>query len=95
VLAGIAVSAVPHDLILEVLAGVRVFDRHLTGLTCEQVASVCRVAVPRAAGLTTGELAVLSRLTVIAVDPEAAARGYRQGVQEPNVVNERQRPARR
>lgn len=64
---------------------VLVFDRYLTGLTQEQVASICRVAVPRAPKLTTGQLAVLLRRMVIAVDPEAAARWYRKGVRERNV----------
>src|ERR1700712_1152209 len=55
---------------------VRVFDHYLTGLSDAQVAGICRVAVPKAHGLTTGQLAALLRRMVIAVDPEAAARWY-------------------
>ena len=65
---------------------VRVFDRYLTGLNDAQVAGICQVAVPRAARLTTGQLAVLLRRMVIAVDPEAAARRYRKAVAERNVI---------
>ncbi len=65
---------------------VRVFDHYLTGLTAAQVASICRVAVPRARGLTTGQLAVLLRRMVIAVDPDAAARWYREGIRQRGVV---------
>jgi hypothetical protein len=65
---------------------VRVFERYLTGLTDEHAASICQEAVPRAGCLTTGQLAVLLRRMVIAVDPEAAARWYRQAVAERNVI---------
>ena len=65
---------------------VRVFDRYLTGLTDEQAAGICQIAVPKAANLTTGQLAVLLRRMVIAVDPEAAARWYRKAVAERNVI---------
>lgn len=62
-----------------------VFDRYLTGLTDEQVAAVCATAVPRAPGLTTGQLEALLRRLVIEVDPDAAARWYRRGVRERTV----------
>jgi hypothetical protein len=65
---------------------VRVFDRYLTGLAQGQVAGICQVAVPRAGGLTTGQLAVLLRRMVIAVDPDAAARWYRKAVAERNLI---------
>ena len=63
-----------------------VFERYLAGLAPEQVTAICRVAVPRAPALTTGRLAVMLRRMVLAVDPEAAARWYRKGVRERNVV---------
>ena len=62
-----------------------VFDRYLTGLTDEQVTAVCARAVPRAPGLTTGQLQALMRRLVIEVDPDAAARWYRCGVRERTV----------
>ncbi|MGH3977587.1 MAG: hypothetical protein ACRDRZ_01080 [Pseudonocardiaceae bacterium] len=65
---------------------VRVFEHYLTGLAPEQVTKICQVAVPRARGLTTGQLAVLLRRMVLAIDPQAAARWYRQGVRERNVI---------
>ncbi|WP_300017812.1 HNH endonuclease signature motif containing protein [Pseudonocardia sp.] len=65
---------------------VLVFDRYLMGLDPAQVSAICRAALPRAATLTTGQLAVLLRRMVLAVDPEAAARWYRKGVRERNVV---------
>ncbi|MHA6785831.1 HNH endonuclease signature motif containing protein [Pseudonocardia saturnea] len=65
---------------------VRVFTQYLCGLPAEQVTRILAVAVPRAPRLTTGQLAVLLRRMVIAVDPEAAARWYRKGVRERNVV---------
>lgn len=64
---------------------VRVFDRYLTGLGAEQVARICGVVVPRAPKLTTGQLAHLLRRMVIAVDPDAAVRWYRQGVRDRDV----------
>ena len=67
-------------------ARVVVFERHLVGLGAEQVAEICRVALPRASGLTTGQLAVLLRRMVIAVDPDAAERWYRQGIADRNVT---------
>lgn len=65
---------------------VRVFDHYLTGLNDAQVAGICRVAVPRAHGMTTGQLAVLLRRMVIAVDPDAAARWYREGIRRRGVI---------
>lgn len=65
---------------------VRVFDRYLTGLTDGQAARICQVAVPRATDMTTGQLRVLLRRMVIAVDPDAANRWYRKAVAERNVV---------
>lgn len=65
---------------------VLVFHRYLTDLAAEQVAAICRTAVPRAPTLTTGQLAVLLRRMVLAVDPAAAERWYRKGVRERNVV---------
>lgn len=65
---------------------VRVFAQYLTGLTAEQIERISRVAVPRAPRLTTGQLAHLLRRMVIAVDPDAAARWYRQGIRDRNVV---------
>ncbi len=62
-----------------------VFDRYLTGLTDEQVTAVCARAVPRAPGLTTGQLHALLRRLVIEVDTDAAARWYRRGVRERTV----------
>ncbi len=65
---------------------VRVFDQYLTGLSTGQVDRICRVAVPRAPRLTTGQLAHLLRRMVIAVDPDAAARWYRHGIRDRNVT---------
>ncbi len=65
---------------------VAVFDRFLVGLAPGQVGAICRVAVPRASKLTTGQLAVLLRRMVLAVDPQAAARWYRKSIRERNVV---------
>jgi hypothetical protein len=67
-------------------ARVQVFAQYLTGLTPDQIERICRIAVPRAARLTTGQLANLLRRMVIAVDPDAAARWYRKGVRERNVT---------
>ena len=66
-------------------ARVRVFEQYLYGLDAEQVTAVCGNAVPRAPSLTTGQLAVLLRRLVIATDPDAAARWYRQRVRERDV----------
>lgn len=65
---------------------VLVFHRYLTDLATEQVAAICRATVPRAPTLTPGQLAVLLRRMVLAVDPAAAERWYRKGVRERNVV---------
>lgn len=65
---------------------VLVFHRYLADLDPVQVGAICAVAVPRASGLTTGQLAVLLRRMVLAVDPAAAERWYRKGVRERNVV---------
>ena len=65
---------------------VLVFHRYLADLTAEQVTAICRKAVPRAPKLTTGQLAVLLRRMVLAVDPAAAERWYRKGVRERNVI---------
>ncbi len=65
---------------------VLVFDRYLTGLTPEQITVICAKAVPLAPTRTTGQLAVLLRRMVLAVDPAAAERWYRKGVRERNVV---------
>lgn len=59
---------------------VRVFEQYLYGLTADQIAAVCAHAVPRAPSLTTGRLAALLRRMVIAVDPDAADRWYKQKV---------------
>ena len=59
---------------------VRVFCQYLINLTPGQVQRICAVAVPRAPRLTTGQLALLLRRMVIAVDPGAADRWYRQGI---------------
>jgi len=64
---------------------VRMFDRYLTGLSSEVVSMICRVTVPRAPKLTTGQLAALLCRMVIAADPDAAARWYRKGIRERNV----------
>ena len=66
-------------------ARVRVFEQYLYGLDAAQVAAVCAHAVPQAPSLTTGQLAALLRRLVIAVDPDAAARWYRQRVRERDV----------
>ena len=65
---------------------VGVFDRYLTGCTPEQVAAICAKAVPLAPSRTTGQLAVLLRRMVLAVDPAAAERWYRKGICERNVT---------
>ncbi len=65
---------------------VAVFDRYLTGCTPEQVTAICARVVPLAPARTTGQLAVLLRRMVLAVDPAAAERWYRKGVRERNVV---------
>lgn len=67
-------------------ARVRVFDQYLTGLSTDQVERICRIAVPRAPTMTTGQLAHLLRRMVIAVDPDAAARWYRKGVRDRDVT---------
>lgn len=60
---------------------VRVFDRYLTGLAPELIARICAVAVPVAPRRTTGQLARLLHRMVIAADPTAADRWYREGIQ--------------
>lgn len=65
---------------------VRVFDHYLTGLTDTQAADICRIAIPKAHRLTTGQLAALLRRMVIAVDPDAAARWYREAVRRRGVI---------
>lgn len=65
---------------------VLVFDRYLTGCTPEQVTAICAKAVPLAPTRTTGQLAVLLRRMVLAVDPAAAERWYRKGIRERNVT---------
>lgn len=65
---------------------VAVFDRYLTGCTSEQVTRICAKAVPLAPTRTTGQLAVLLRRMVLAVDPAAAERWYRNGIRERNVT---------
>lgn len=65
---------------------VLVFDRYLTGLTPEQITAICAKTVPLAPTRTTGQLAVLLRRMVLAVDPAAAERWYRKGVRERNVT---------
>ncbi|MGQ0482494.1 MAG: DUF222 domain-containing protein [Pseudonocardia sp.] len=65
---------------------VRVFQRYLTGLTAHQIDAVCLLAVPQAARLTTGQLAALLRRMVLAVDPDAAARWYRDGIRARGVI---------
>ena len=65
---------------------VRIFEQYLFGLSADQIDAVCATAVPRAPGLTTGQLAALLRRMVIAVDPDAAARWYRKGVRERTVT---------
>ncbi|MGI9004130.1 MAG: DUF222 domain-containing protein [Pseudonocardia sp.] len=64
---------------------VRVFQRHLEELTDPQVEKVCRVVVPRAPRLTTGQLAALLSKAVLRVDPDAADRRYRKGLRERTV----------
>ena len=65
---------------------VRVFCQYLINLTPGQVRRICAVAVPRAPKLTTGQLALLLRRMVIAVDPGAADRWYRQGIVDRGVT---------
>ncbi|WP_300008633.1 hypothetical protein [Pseudonocardia sp.] len=65
---------------------VLVFDRYLTGLTRDQITAICAKAVPLAPTRTTGQLAVLLRRMVLAVDPAAAERWYRKGIRERNVT---------
>jgi hypothetical protein len=65
---------------------VRVFVRYLAGLTPSQIERICRIAVPKAPKLTTGQLAVLLRRMVIAIDPDATNRWYRKGVREGDVT---------
>ncbi len=55
-------------------------------LTAEQVDVVGARLLPRAGGLTTGELAARIKKLVIAFDPEWAARRYATAVRDRNVI---------
>ena len=55
-------------------------------LTAEQVDVVCGRLLPKAARLTTGELAARIKKLAIALDPEWAGRRYATAVRERNVI---------
>ncbi|MGB8995603.1 MAG: hypothetical protein WCC65_09880 [Pseudonocardiaceae bacterium] len=63
-----------------------VFADLCTDLTAEQVDVVGARLLPRAGGLTTGELAARIKKLVIALDPEWAARRYATAVRDRNVI---------
>jgi hypothetical protein len=63
-----------------------VFADLCADLTAEQAGVVCARLLPRASGLTTGELAARIKKMAIALDPEWAARRYVTAVRERNVI---------
>ncbi|HEY6424275.1 MAG TPA: hypothetical protein VIY28_13700 [Pseudonocardiaceae bacterium] len=63
-----------------------VFADLCADLTAEQVEVVCARLLPKAAGLTTGELAARIKKLALALDPEWAARRYATAVRERNVI---------
>jgi Domain of unknown function (DUF222) len=63
-----------------------VFADLCADLTPEQTQVVCARLLPRAGGLTTGELAARIKKLAIALDPEWAARRYATAVRERTVI---------
>ncbi|MGH3775890.1 MAG: DUF222 domain-containing protein [Pseudonocardiaceae bacterium] len=63
-----------------------VFADLCAGLTAEQAEVVFARLLPRAAGLTTGELAARIKKLAIALDPDWAARRYASAVRQRNVI---------
>ncbi len=63
-----------------------VFADLCADVTPEQAEVVCTRLLPRAGGLTTGELAARIKKLAIALDPAWAARRYATAVRERNVI---------
>jgi hypothetical protein len=59
-----------------------VFAEHLSGLTTDQIATVCTALVPVAGRLTPGQLAARLRRMIIAVDPRHYQRRYRKALRD-------------
>ena len=64
----------------------RVFVDHLADLAPMHVDTICRVLLPEAGGLTTGQLRVRLARLVIATDPERARDQYERAVRERAVI---------
>jgi Domain of unknown function (DUF222) len=62
-----------------------VFAEHLSGLTPEQIATVCAALVAKAGQLTPGQLGVRLHRMIIAVDPRHYERRYRRALRERTV----------
>ncbi len=67
----------------------RVFSEWTTELSPEQAQAVCATLLPRAPGLTTGQLIEQIKKLAIAVDPDWAQRRYEQAVADRKVVGYR------
>ncbi|MGH3904936.1 MAG: DUF222 domain-containing protein [Pseudonocardiaceae bacterium] len=67
----------------------RVFSEWLTELSAEQARAVCAALLPRAPGLTTGQLIEQIKKLAIAVDPDWARRRYEQALADRKVVGYR------
>ena len=67
----------------------RVLSEWTTELSPQQARAVCDQLLPRAPGLTTGQLIEQLKKTIIAIDPEWARRRYEQAVAERKVVGYR------
>ena len=63
-----------------------VFADLLEPLTDTQNARVCAALVPKAPGLTTGQLRARLRRMVIAIDPDAARRRYQRALRQRRVI---------
>jgi hypothetical protein len=64
---------------------VRVFARHLSGLTPAQITVVCARLVPVAGRLTPGQLAVRLRRMIAGIDPTHYERRYRKALRDRSV----------
>lgn len=67
----------------------RVFSEWLTELSPAQARTVCAALLPRAPGLTTGQLLEQIKKLAIAVDPDWARRRYEQALTDRKVVGYR------
>jgi hypothetical protein len=67
----------------------RVFSEWTIELSPEQVRALCAALLPRAPGLTTGQLIEQIKKMAIAVDPDWARRRYEQAVVDRKVVGYR------